>query len=878
MPHFPQQLLCYAMLLMPSILWSQYTSIPDANFEQGLVDQGIDTEGTLDGQILTADAEAVTYLDVSSQRIEDLTGIEAFVNITDLNCSSNEIEALDLSALLRLFDLDCSLNRLFFLDLPKNLSILNCYYNQLEFLDLTANQGMYMINCQGNYDLQVIDLLHQFDYGNPGYLFADDFGDTLCVRVLDQENYENNWTIYGNAQFVDECTTCGLINSWKGGQGYWQDDGKWSLGHKPRACEHVNIRKPGSDVLIYQGNTMEATTVAISGSAKLTISNTAKLTLDCTPNDIHRSAIAIYGGGQLINQGTIEQTCSNQYGITMGASSLINNTGTIIIKEFNRRYSKRAGIRLSSGSSFTNNGRIEIDPDTVASNSEGILVEPGNSFTNSVSGILEINKIKGASANGIDNQGIFLNLGTIAIDSVGTAAGIYNHGSASFENNGTISLINIENAPAVFNDTMASWSGNGTITADTFAMDAGNFSTGYPYKKATINADILKTGSSVDTFRIGDIAGAGTSLDNDQMIVNGDLHLDGKIVSTIQFEYTPAPQDSFIIIKYAGALSGQYSTSEVPPSYAVDYAIPGEVILRYTPCLHPDMAALLAIYDSTNGSAWIENTGWADGALGSNCTPCDGSWIGISCRDNRVISIALPDNNLEGVIPSEIALLEQLQTLDLTSNVLTGEIPISIDVMDSLVHVDLSNNQLSGTIPRMLFMKAKLETIYLDRNNFEALEDLDQMPLSGSIKNIFLNHNPSLTSTLPKSFSTLDGLQNLDLSNTSFNGCYPTSYFTMCDLNANFENTELPAFSSFCEEDGIGACNNCDYESKDIDDTPIAQGTFIKVRTEINSAGYIESSNHVIFHAGDSIQLHAGFTVNDGALFIAEVRPCDSSE
>ena len=69
--------------------FAQYTAIPDSNFEQALINFGVDSEGTLDGQILTADAESETSLTVVNQNITDLTGIDAFINLTAINVSYN---------------------------------------------------------------------------------------------------------------------------------------------------------------------------------------------------------------------------------------------------------------------------------------------------------------------------------------------------------------------------------------------------------------------------------------------------------------------------------------------------------------------------------------------------------------------------------------------------------------------------------------------------------------------------------------------------------------------------------------------------------------------------------------------------------------------
>ena len=70
----------------PNPLNDTYLSIPDIQFETKLIEQGIDSDGTINQQMLKSDAEAVSILDLNLSnnfgKISDLTGIEGFVNIT----------------------------------------------------------------------------------------------------------------------------------------------------------------------------------------------------------------------------------------------------------------------------------------------------------------------------------------------------------------------------------------------------------------------------------------------------------------------------------------------------------------------------------------------------------------------------------------------------------------------------------------------------------------------------------------------------------------------------------------------------------------------------------------------------------------------------
>ena len=91
-------------------------------------------------------------------------------------------------------------------------------------------------------------------------------------------------------------------------------------------------------------------------------------------------------------------------------------------------------------------------------------------------------------------------------------------------------------------------------------------------------------------------------------------------------------------------------------------------------CTHPDYAALVALYLSTNGPEWTNNDGWL-----TDCDPC--SWNGIFCSGNRVIELTLGNNNLIGVLPKELALMDNLRYLDVGNNQLSGCYPNQLTVL-----------------------------------------------------------------------------------------------------------------------------------------------------------------------------------------------------
>ncbi len=124
--------------------------IPDPNFKQALIDEGVDTNG--DGEIQVSEAEVVNSINVQDRGIASLVGIEALVNLVDLNCSRNSILELDISQNFNLEVLDCEWNSLSDLYVNQNtkLETLNCRKNSLTELDVSKNTNLKELNCERN--------------------------------------------------------------------------------------------------------------------------------------------------------------------------------------------------------------------------------------------------------------------------------------------------------------------------------------------------------------------------------------------------------------------------------------------------------------------------------------------------------------------------------------------------------------------------------------------------------------------------------------------------------------------------------------------------------------------------------------------------------
>ncbi|WP_420573672.1 hypothetical protein [Kordia sp.] len=131
--------------------YCRYTAIPDANFEAVLNTLGYD-DITADGQVPTELIEVITALDVSNQNIADLSGIEDFSALIDLNVETNLLTSLDVSNNSNLQTLIFDNNTVSTLNLGaiSGLTSIEGRYNQLTAIDLSLNPNLTFINLRDN--------------------------------------------------------------------------------------------------------------------------------------------------------------------------------------------------------------------------------------------------------------------------------------------------------------------------------------------------------------------------------------------------------------------------------------------------------------------------------------------------------------------------------------------------------------------------------------------------------------------------------------------------------------------------------------------------------------------------------------------------------
>ncbi len=129
-----------------------FTYIPDANFEQALIDLIIDSDGIINKRVLTTDISGLGGLNVKSKNISDLTGIEDFISLRVLNFSYNQLTNVDVSVNTLLTLLRFNGNQISSINLSNNTSLreLYCYDNSLKNLDVSNNTSLRNLYCWNN--------------------------------------------------------------------------------------------------------------------------------------------------------------------------------------------------------------------------------------------------------------------------------------------------------------------------------------------------------------------------------------------------------------------------------------------------------------------------------------------------------------------------------------------------------------------------------------------------------------------------------------------------------------------------------------------------------------------------------------------------------
>ncbi|XVF78944.1 hypothetical protein PTKIN_Ptkin14bG0179200 [Pterospermum kingtungense] len=174
---------------------------------------------------------------------------------------------------------------------------------------------------------------------------------------------------------------------------------------------------------------------------------------------------------------------------------------------------------------------------------------------------------------------------------------------------------------------------------------------------------------------------------------------------------------------------------------------------------------------------------------------------------DRLTSLNLSHNKLQGKIPAALGDLRNLKYLNLAHNDFSGNIPPELGwTCRTIVMLDLSGNRLSGEFPNTFKSCDYLQSLNLGNNQ-----------LSGNFLGTVISTLPRLqilqvpfnniTGPIPPSLANITKLQVLNLSSNAFTGNVPTGLCSSSStslqkllLAGNFLSGPVPA--------DIGNCNN----------------------------------------------------------------------
>lgn len=180
------------------------TEIADNNFEAALVARNLDD--VVDGSVLTSNIDGITRLDLQGEGIADLSGIEDFEALIDLNVRENELVSVNLSSNTELLFVWAEDNQLTSLSLGTNPNIEKVgasgnnltgftvtEYNTLQLLDLADNNI-------GSMDVSTLPLpaFNQFNIeGNP----------LTCILVSPEQfdDIPSSWTKDPEDSWSQDC-------------------------------------------------------------------------------------------------------------------------------------------------------------------------------------------------------------------------------------------------------------------------------------------------------------------------------------------------------------------------------------------------------------------------------------------------------------------------------------------------------------------------------------------------------------------------------------------------------------------------------------------------------------------------------------------------
>ena len=254
--------------------------------------------------------------------------------------------------------------------------------------------------------------------------------------------------------------------------------------------------------------------------------------------------------------------------------------------------------------------------------------------------------------------------------------------------------------------------------------------------------------------------------------------------SPYAYALRPEPPAGLAFDSTARRLSGTPTVVMNPTPYVFTATDAGQrtakrtfnIVVGASAALINDRAALIALYETSDGANWTNSTNWLNPPADVVAFTAQDleAWFGITMSEaGRVARVELPDNNLQGRLPAEVGNLSALEQLRLYGNALEGTIPSSLGQLAMLQGLLLHDNGLTGEIPSSLNGLAALKQLHLHNNSLAG-------PVPGSLgglsalEQLWLYGN-ALEGPIPAALGQLAQLQGLLLHDNGLTGEIPSS-------------------------------------------------------------------------------------------------------
>jgi len=188
-----------------------------------------------------------------------------------------------------------------------------------------------------------------------------------------------------------------------------------------------------------------------------------------------------------------------------------------------------------------------------------------------------------------------------------------------------------------------------------------------------------------------------------------------------------------------------------------------------------DIGTVDLSFNKLQGDLPIPPSGTQDFLISNN--ELSGDISSTICDASSLSILNLAHNNLAGHIPQCLGTFPSLKVLDLQMNNLQGNIPQNFPEENAFETIKLNGNRLKGPLPRSLAHCTKLQVLDLGNNDIEDtfphwLETLRELQVLSLRSNKFHGVITGFGTENP-----FPMLRIFDVSNNSFSGSLPASYF-----------------------------------------------------------------------------------------------------